>query len=408
MAPGSRIRVGLIRGSALNPFDAQQYGEGRDGVEMIGIGSRRPAYPLELLQMPVRTAWAFGDLMPRRLVSRVARHETVLGSPDTLIGLRWAVRDCRILHVAETFIVTSAQAAVLRRRSSRQRLIVTVWENIPFQHEDNAALSERKRLVRSAADGFVAVTQQAREVLRVEGVPDSKIVVRPAAVDDVRFSPARRRADSCQSYGVPEGGRVLLYVGRLIAEKGVIDLVMALAELPADVHLVCVGDGDQRSRLDAAARLLGVSSRVHIVGGVSYAEIPALMASCDALGVPSLTAPYWTEQFGMVLAEGMCCGAPIVAYASGAIPEVVGDGAALCPPGDRRALAAKLRRLLGQPDEAEQLRKRARAIGSERYAAAEAQQWWSRYYNDIWGGREMHSSSFPGQRAAGKRGQQPQ
>jgi glycosyltransferase involved in cell wall biosynthesis len=377
------IRVALIRGAALNPFDAQQYGAGERGVEMFGISNRRLSYPLDLLEMPVRHVPAVADYIPRRAANALERFQSPTWSPSALLGLGWAVRGCAILHVAETFIVTSGQAARLRQRSSRHRLVVTVWENLPFAHEDDAAVSERKRLVRRMADGFVAVSTQARDALRAEGVADSLIEIRPPAVDESRFSPVRQRPDAFAVYGVPDGCRTVLYVGRLIREKGVVDLVMALAGLPADVHLVCVGEGDERPRLIAAARVLGVGERVHFAGAASYDEIPCLMASCDTLAVPSWPTPYWTEQFGMVLAEGMSCGAPIVAYDSGAISEVVGDAAVLCPPGDWRCLTARLHALLGGAGRAQELTERGLGRAAALYAATQARHWWADYYREV-------------------------
>jgi glycosyltransferase involved in cell wall biosynthesis len=386
MRAGSRpLRVALIRGSALNPFDAQQYGAGGDGVEMVAVGTRRPAYPLDLVEMPVRSLPAGTDYLPAIVTRRLGRRQTATFSPDALIGLRPGVRGCDVLHVAETHIVTSAQAAMLRRRSARRRLVVTAWENIPFLHEDDGPLSERKRLVRETADAFVAVTAQAREALIAEGVRPERIEVRPAAVDASRFAPGRRRDHAFAPHGVPDGCRVVLFVGRLIPEKGVVDLILALAEQSSDTHLVCVGSGGERPRLVTAARSLGVEQRVHFTGDVGYDEIGSLMASCDVLAVPSLPTPYWSEQFGMVLAEGMSCGAPIVAYDSGAVAEVVGDAAILCRAYARDELANRLSDLLQDGRLAASLRARAVERASRCYDASDSKRWWPAYYKRVAG-----------------------
>jgi glycosyltransferase involved in cell wall biosynthesis len=75
---------------------------------------------------------------------------------------------------------------------------------------------------------------------------------------------------------------------------------------------------------------------------VPYDEMPAVYASASALVLASLPTPSWEEQFGMVLAEGLAAGLPIVASRSGAIPEVMGEAAAYVEPGDWMGIAHAL------------------------------------------------------------------
>jgi glycosyltransferase involved in cell wall biosynthesis len=71
--------------------------------------------------------------------------------------------------------------------------------------------------------------------------------------------------------------------------------------------------------------------------------MPDVYASASVVVLASLALPIWEEQFGMVLAEALAAGAPIVAASSGAIPEVLaGSGALLVPPGDWPGLARAL------------------------------------------------------------------
>ena len=78
--------------------------------------------------------------------------------------------------------------------------------------------------------------------------------------------------------------------------------------------------------------------------GVPYDEMPDLYREASCMVLASTPIPFWEEQFGMVLAEAMASGTPIVAAASGAIPEVVGDGADLVAPGDWMGMAEALAR----------------------------------------------------------------
>jgi glycosyltransferase involved in cell wall biosynthesis len=103
-----------------------------------------------------------------------------------------------------------------------------------------------------------------------------------------------------------------------------------------------VGAGPERARLVRYANDLGLADRVEI-RAVPYDEMPSVFASASCVVLASLPIPTWEEQFGMVLAEAMAAGTPIVASSSGAIPEVLaGSGAALFSPGDWAALADAL------------------------------------------------------------------
>lgn len=129
-----------------------------------------------------------------------------------------------------------------------------------------------------------------------------------------------------------------------------------------------LGTGNESRRLLVAASALGISDRIHVVPAVSYRDIPSVYAEADIVVAPSLPTPYWEEQFGMVLVEAMASGRALVSTASGAIPEVVGDGAFLVPPYDIDALAAALERLLADPQERQELGRRARERASRHFA----------------------------------------
>src|SRR5207245_2798836 len=101
--------------------------------------------------------------------------------------------------------------------------------------------------------------------------------------------------------------------------------------------------------------------RIRVVGYVHQRDLPSLYREFDVLAVPSLTTPTWIEQFGRVAVEAMATGIPVVASDSGSLPEVIGDGGLLVPPGDPRALAAALDRLAGDPAERARLGKAARS-----------------------------------------------
>jgi glycosyltransferase involved in cell wall biosynthesis len=140
------------------------------------------------------------------------------------------------------------------------------------------------------------------------------------------------------------GGPRVVFLGRVVAAKGVATLVEAAARLRTpDVEVLLVGDGSERARVERAARRLGVADRVHVTGFVRHEQVPAVLASADVLVLPSLY-----EELGTVLIEAMQAGLPAVASRVGGIPELVQDHVTglLVEPGDAPGFAAAIDTLL--------------------------------------------------------------
>ena len=162
-------------------------------------------------------------------------------------------------------------------------------------------------------------------------------VIPPIGVDTRVFSPQERRLDSSVFR--------VAYAGRFVPEKGLDILMQAVARLGPGVELWLIGDGPQRTALQALARDLGIGERVRWVPPVSPEQMPGLLAQVNAVVLPSRTTPVWKEQFGRILVEAMACGVPVVGSDSGAIPEVIGDAGLIFPEGDVEALMECLNRL---------------------------------------------------------------
>ncbi len=155
---------------------------------------------------------------------------------------------------------------------------------------------------------------------------------------------------------------MLISPGRLVWEKGHQDVMRAVAAIrrgrvaaPAGIEprILLVGSGPEKRRLQAYAEELGLADAVEFQA-VPYEEMPDLYARTSCMVLASLSHAggmrylgdvphfFWEEQFGLVLAEAMAAGLPIIASSSGAIPEVVGQTAEYFVPGDWMELARKL------------------------------------------------------------------
>jgi glycosyltransferase involved in cell wall biosynthesis len=140
------------------------------------------------------------------------------------------------------------------------------------------------------------------------------------------------------------------YVGRMVNEKGGDILLRAFATVAKahePVRLVLAGNGPEREAWRALSHELGIADRVTWLDVVPHDQVPILMARLGVLVLPSRSMPWWKEQFGLVLAQAMSMGIPVVGARSGAIPEVIGRDDLLFEEGDHAGLAEILQRLIG-------------------------------------------------------------
>jgi glycosyltransferase involved in cell wall biosynthesis len=128
----------------------------------------------------------------------------------------------------------------------------------------------------------------------------------------------------------------LLFVGQLIRGKGVQLLLAAMARMKTPRMLDIVGTGNMEPKLRALAAQLGIEGRVRFNGFQSNPQDWMRAAKCVV--VPS----FWQEPYGLVAAEAVALGRPVVAFAIGGLPEACGGKATLVPPGDIDALADAL------------------------------------------------------------------
>lgn len=262
----------------------------------------------------------------------------------------------------EPWSLVCAQAIWQTRRLCPQaKILVETEQNVykrlppPFQQFQNYSLRH--------ADFLVGRNAEALEVARRKGYRGPSRVV-PNAVDCALFRPMSQaeREISCPAFpfSLSPFPFFISYIGRLVPEKGLADLLEALALLPEGFRLVLLGDGPMRSELEAQVKTLGLSERVAFQGETRYADLPFFLNSCHVLVLPSRTTPSWKEQFGRVLIEAGACGLPVIGSDSGAIPEVVADAGLIFPEGDGRALANALLTLRDNPALRQQLGERGR------------------------------------------------
>lgn len=151
-------------------------------------------------------------------------------------------------------------------------------------------------------------------------------------------------------------GPLLVFVGRMVPEKGLDDLLRAVGllvkEAPA-VTCLALGDGPQRAALESLARQLGIAERVHFTGWVQPGELGAYLKAADIFVGPSKTGvDGWREAQGLTFIEAMLAEIPVVATASGGIVDAVRDGETgiLVPEAAPAAVAEAVKRIWSDPE----------------------------------------------------------
>lgn len=272
----------------------------------------------------------------------------------------------------EPWGAVSAQAAWLRDRLLPNAKIVSETEQNIFKSLPPPFESLRSYTL-SRADCVVARSSEAAGVARRKGYQGPLEVV-PNAVDAELFRPldreACRRELGLRAFTVG-------YVGRLVEEKGLEDLLEALALCPG-VSLLFVGEGDFKPRLEERVRALNLGERVRFEPARPLPELPAVMNAIDALALPSRTTDSWKEQFGRVLIEAGACATPVIGSDSGAIPDVVGQGGLIVPERNPQALAQAMHKLSSDAN-------LCRAMGQAGRAQAESRYTWRRVAEQMHG-----------------------
>jgi glycosyltransferase involved in cell wall biosynthesis len=202
-------------------------------------------------------------------------------------------------------------------------------------------------------------------------------------VDTESFQPHLASAEmrSRLSQGHPEAP-LLLYVGRLSAEKEIEQIKPVMTSIPG-ARLALVGDGPHRQALEKHF----ADTSTHFVGYLQGQDLGAAFASADAFVFPSRT-----ETLGLVLLEAMAAGCPVVAARSGGIPDIVENGVNgyLFDPTDDQGAIVATQKLLQDPQQREILRQNARQE-AERWSWSAATRQLQAYYQTVIASRQLTS-----------------
>jgi glycosyltransferase involved in cell wall biosynthesis len=257
------------------------------------------------------------------------------------------------------------QVLLLRATGIIRSRVVVHGDEFTFWEGRSLKRALRRAVIRwtfAHVDGYACINSLGPSLARSHGLPaEVQASALPAIVPDpTRFKPgtASDRGRLRRDLSLPQNKAIVAYIGRLEAEKGVLDLISAASDLGDDLFLAVWGTGSIEGQVQKLLKQRASSGR--FFGPLDLEQVAKAMRASDIVVVPSRAE--WNEQFGRVVVEAMACGCAVIATRSGALPEVVGDAGMLVEANDVSALRQAIHRLI--TDEEERLR--VGALGRKR------------------------------------------
>lgn len=282
----------------------------------------------------------------------------------------------------------SLKGAIFAYRMSKRvkaKLIFPVLENLtPFERFGGVIglfLREFLRYYGKRADTVFCLNKGARQNLLQAGIDSEKIIRFPWGIWGVNtdeFTPKPKKTDP--DYNQP----TLLFVGRLIPDKGIDDLLQAFLTVLITVktsQLIFIGDGPKKADIEKFAVQNKLVDKIKLLGTLKNRDLPPYFRAATVSVYPSVTVPRWKEQIGTVNLQAMACGTPVVSTLSGAIPEYVPDEVAgyLVPEHSPEHLGRAIIKIITDPKLHSQMGQAAREHVLKNYSAEKnvkfAQNW---------------------------------
>ncbi len=278
------------------------------------------------------------------------------GIPMQVLSCRGPI-DLKTLYLLRRFIIDKNFATVQSHgyKSNFYALIATWLTNVsliatchPWSESEyslRARLYEKLDLFwLKKFNRIVAISEQVREKILNENVPEEKVSIIENGIDVSRFKGYSSRKQVRKMFDIPTNSLVVGTVGRLSVEKGYAILIDVFKELVRDfpdLRLIIVGEGSLRGSLEKQVHQSGLNDSVNFMG-ISD-DMPRMLALMDIFVLPSLG-----EGLPMALLEAMAAKVPVVATRVGDIPKVISHGTNgfLVPSADKVALKEALSKLL--------------------------------------------------------------
>jgi teichuronic acid biosynthesis glycosyltransferase TuaC len=298
------------------------YGELDRGYSIEGLDVQA----LSFSAIPGLTRAINGWSASRALLPHVQRF-----APDVVLAY-WVYPDGEAgLRVARHLRVPCVVGALGSDIHVRSGISERLTRRVIAQCDALIAVSETMR--RYAIERFGAVPQRVHTI--TNGFNTSVFKVVP-------------KSEARQELSVAADAKLIVFVGRLVREKGLVELLQAfeqLAQQDPQLRLAILGDGQMKAQLQEMIAASKHAAAISALGAVLHAQVARWIAAADLLTLPS-----WSEGYPNVVVEALACGRPVVATSVGGIPEIVDETSGiLFPAKDAQALQDALQAALARP-----------------------------------------------------------
>jgi glycosyltransferase involved in cell wall biosynthesis len=237
----------------------------------------------------------------------------------------------------------------------RARFAEFTWENLERPGFRGWLLRQLYRAAATTGNKVICGNQSARKLCLAAGFPEERAIVAAQLGINIGGHPTASDSERDawrQGLGWPTSAKVVGFCGRLVEQKGLIELAEAVRSLRGanpELRLALVGEGLLRPRLEG---MDPGGDWLKILPAVPHAEVPAFLNKLDIFILPSkplraANGQVWEEQFGHVLIEAMACGVLTLGSDSGGIPDVLDDPSVTFQHGDPTGLALMIAHWLG-------------------------------------------------------------
>ncbi len=308
-------------------------------------------------------------------------------SSETLALARLAASERYSLLHSHWLVPQGALGAMIARLAGIPHVVTVHGSDVLALR--GAWIDPVKRWALTHSDAITANSRATRDAVIRLGAPAERVHLCPMGVDPKR-SPDSARVRAIRRSHKTAPGPLLAFAGRMVAEKGVQDLLDSLAmlrkKLPC-VRAMLIGDGPERALFEAQARTLGLTDSVVFLGWLDPDELLAHLSAADIFVGPS-----WFEAQGLVFLEAMLARTPVVATHTGGIGDFVRheETGLLVDKRQPAQLAEAVLRLHRDPDLARRIAAAGMSLAETEYAWPVCAQRFSALFSRLAGAQTTH------------------
>lgn len=289
------------------------------------------------------------DSMLEKCLSLRSVYPTGLWRKFKSLWRSWGITSELHANEIDVFHGLSGELPLNIHRSSGVKSVVTIHDLIFLRYPSYYHWLDRKiytykfRKACQNADFIVAISEcTKRDIVSFFHIPENKIEVIYQGCDSsfACLASDEKKREVAGKYALPE--RYILNVGSIEERKNVLLVLKALEYLPSDMHLVVVGRRTPYAdKVEEYARIHGLMDRLHILNGVTFADLPAVYQQALVFVYPSRF-----EGFGIPIVEALHSGVPVVAAIGSCLEEAGGPDSIYVHPDDEKGMTDALMDIL--------------------------------------------------------------